>query len=617
MEKERLKQTIVIANKAYREGKPTMSDSAFDDLVEQYRWLVSEEEFSSFRDSLHEVAGKTKHPYVMGSLNKLKAECRDDVLKFIRENVTSKLNISAKVDGISCRLHYSRDGKLVSASTRGDGYFGEDLTSKISFVSNVMQEVKAQHELDIRGELVILKRDFEKVADKFANPRNATAGIMNKKDWTEDELKLVTFVPYTVLGSMYAKSEQFIVLEKFGFKTAWHVDIAKEDVDDSIVDKLLQFLSQDYEYEVDGLVLSDACYVNEDKYRPDKQVAFKANQLVAITTVVDISFEGPSKDGQFIPVAVLEPVELGGSIISRATCHNLRYLAEKGIKYGSIVKLLKSGDIIPKIVEVIDNSNATDIELPDECPCCGAKLVDDGLNLKCTSKTCTAKTVEQVTQFIKKLGCKHASNATLEKLGILSFEDLVKFMPDKKRKTEAKLYDELAAKVFTRSRKDLLAATNFTGLSEKLVGKIVDFYGFDSIEKGIYNGLPDGVGELTLSKFKDDILDNLKTVDMFLKDARYNCLELPKSSSSNANGMSVCFTGKLNTMSRSEASKVAEAAGYEVKNAVTKGLTYLVTNDADTNSSKGKNARKLGVNIVSEEEFLKMCSNAASDIMEL
>ena len=594
-----------------------MSDSAFDDLVEQYRWLVSEEEFSSFRDSLHEAAGKTKHPYVMGSLNKLKAECRDDVLKFIRENVTCELNVSAKVDGISCRLHYGMDGKLVSASTRGDGYFGEDLTSKISFVSNVMQEVKAQHELDIRGELVILKRDFEKVADKFANPRNATAGIMNKKDWTEDELKLVTFVPYTVLGSMYAKSEQFIVLEKFGFKTAWHVDIAKEDVDDSIVDKLLQFLGQDYEYEVDGLVLSDACYVNEDKYRPDKQVAFKANQLVAITTVVDISFEGPSKDGQFIPVAVLEPVELGGSIISRATCHNLRYLAEKGIKYGSIVKLLKSGDIIPKIVEVIDNSNATDIELPDECPCCGAKLVDDGLNLKCTSKTCTAKTVEQVTQFIKKLGCKHASNATLEKLGILSFEDLVKFMPDKKRKTEAKLYDELAAKVFTRSRKDLLAATNFTGLSEKLVGKIVDFYGFDSIEKGIYSGLPDGVGELTLSKFKDDILDNLKTVDMFLKDVRYNCLELPKSSSSNANGMSVCFTGKLNTMSRSEASKVAEAAGYEVKNAVTKGLTYLVTNDADTNSSKGKNARKLGVNIVSEEEFLKMCSNAASDIMEL
>lgn len=594
-----------------------MSDAAFDDLVEQYQKLASEEEFSSFRDSLHEVAGKSKHPYVMGSLNKLKAERRDDVLKFIRENVTSKLNVSAKVDGISCRLHYSKDGKLASASTRGDGYFGEDLTRKISFVNNIMKEVKTQHELDIRGELVILKRDFEKVAGMFANPRNATAGIMNKKDWTEDELRLVTFVPYTILGSMYAKSEQFNVLEKLGFKTAWHVDIAKEDVDDSIVDKLLQLLSQDYEYEVDGLVLSDSCYVNEDKYRPDKQVAFKANQLVATTTVVDISFEGPSKDGQFIPVAVLEPVELGGSVISRATCHNLRYLAEKGIKYGSVVRLLKSGDVIPKIIEVIDNSNATDIEFLEECPCCGAKLANDGLNLKCTSKTCTAKTVEQVTQFIKKLGCKHVSNATLEKLGILNFEDLVKFMPDKKHKSEAKLYDELAAKVFTRSRKDLLAATNFTGLSEKLVGKIVDFYGFDNIEKSIYNGLPDGIGELTLSKFKDDILDNLKTVDMFLKDSRYNCLELSKSSSSNANGMSVCFTGKLSTMSRPEASKVAEAAGYEVKNVVTIGLTYLVTNDASTSSSKGKNARKLGVNIISEEEFLKMCSNTASDIMEL
>lgn len=481
MEKERLKQAIVNANKAYQEGKPMMADTAFDDLVEQYQKLVSEEEFSSFRDSLHEAAGKTKHPYVMGSLNKLKAECKDDVLKFIRENVISMLDISAKVDGISCRLHYDGNGKLASASTRGDGYFGEDLTDKIKFVGNVKQEIGTEHEIDIRGELVILKKDFEKVSDKFANPRNATAGIMNKKDCVEDELKLVTFVPYTVLGSEFKKSEQFNVLEKLGFKTAWHICIQKKDIDDCIVDKLLKLLEQDYAYEVDGLVISDTNYVNEDKYRPDKQVAFKANQLIAVTKVVDISFEGPSKDGQFIPVAVLEPVELGGSVISRATCHNLSYLAEKGIKYGSVVKLLKSGDIIPKIVEVIDNSNVTDIELPDECPCCGTKLADDGLNLKCPSKTCTAKTVEQVTQFIKKLGCKHASNATLEKLGILSFKDLVKFMPDKKHKSEAKLYDELAAKVFTRSRKDLLAATNFTGLSEKLIRKIVDFYGFDNI----------------------------------------------------------------------------------------------------------------------------------------
>lgn len=606
MEKDILRQTIVAANKTYREGHPTMSDADFDILLEQYHSFVTEEVFSEFVDSLHEVSGKIKHPFMMGSLNKLKAEEPDTVISFISKNVKDSLNISAKVDGISCRLHYE-NGTLVSASTRGDGTFGEDLTDKIAFVKNIKHEITEKSIIDIRGELVILKSDFEKVSERFANPRNATAGIMNRKDWTAEELSLVSFVPYTILGNAYSKKEQFSKLEEIGFKTAWHIDIAKADIDTAIVEKLLNFLKQDFEYEVDGLVLSDSSYVNEDKYRPDSQVAFKANQLIAVTRVIDVEFVGPSKNGQFVPVACLEPVELGGTTVSRATCHNLDYLEANHIQYGSVVKVLKSGDIIPKIIDVIDNSNSLPIELPAECPCCGTLLVKAELNLKCPNKSCKAQILEQLVLFIKKLGCKHASNATLEKLNICSFEDLIAFRPNAKYKTEVSLYNELSDKVFTRSKEELLAATNFNGLSETLINKIVEYYGLDNIEHNSYNGLPNGIGELTLSKFKDDIAENLRIVNMFADDPRYNHVVVSKTLKKSSNGMSICFTGKLNTMSRSEAEKKAVEAGFEVKS-VNKKLTYLVTNDTSTGSSKNRKAKELGIQVIDEKEFLKMIS---------
>lgn len=615
-----IRATIIAANKAYRDGHPTMDDQTFDNLCEQFQQSVPEEEYAAFRNSLNEGKGKVKHPYVMGSLDKLKAECREDVLGFIEKNIKKdgQLNISAKVDGISCRLHYGKDGALKSASTRGDGYFGEDLTDKIAFVKNVKHQlVGMQHEIDIRGELVILKKDFEKIASRFANPRNATAGIMNRKDWTSDDVSIVTFVPYTVLGDACTKHEQFEVLEKLGFKTAWWIDIPKTDIDNSIVDRLLEYLEQDFEYEVDGLVLSDASYLNEDKYRPDKQVAFKANQLTTSTTVIDIVFEGPSKDGYFIPVAVLDPVELGGSVISRATCHNLDYIEDKGIKYGSVVELLKSGDIIPKIIRVIDNSKSSSIAFPEECPCCGARLVRDGLNLRCTNKQCRAQTTQQVVMFIKKLGCKHASNATLKNLGISSIEDLVNFVPNKKYKTETKLYDELYTKVFSQSREEILKAMNFVGLSQASIDKILQHYGYSSVESISFKddackSMPNGIGHAMLDSFIEGLHDAISKVNLIVNDQRWHWTPIEaKSSTQNATKGSICVTGPLKSGSRSRFLEFAKEHGYESKSGVSKGLTYLVNNDINSQSSKNVKAKQLGIQIISEDDFIKIAQGSS------
>lgn len=357
-----LKDKIASANAAYREGDAVMTDAEYDALLEQYQASVPKDEYEAFARTLHEAKGKVKHPFIMGSLNKYKYEQPERIKQFILDKCDGGINISAKVDGISCRLHYE-NGKLTSASTRGDGYFGEDLTDKIKFVKGVPEILgngksgERVKSIDIRGELVILKDDFAKMTG-FANARNACAGIMNRKDWKPEDVSNVTFVAYTILGQEFCKEEQFALLSVWGgFKVAWNVNYSSKyyyyDRHLEPADELFALVNQDFEYDVDGLVVCGNYYKNEDKYKPDACMAFKTNQLTAVTRIIDIDWSEVSKDGFITPVAILEPVELGGSTICRATLHNLNTLKKLNIDFGDTIKIIKSGDIIPHIISVV------------------------------------------------------------------------------------------------------------------------------------------------------------------------------------------------------------------------------------------------------------------------
>lgn len=609
-----------------------MDDISYDNLLEEYEKLVDATEYNSFRNTLHEAKGKVKHPFIMGSLDKMKYEEKDILKKYYDEHV-NMLNISAKIDGISCRLHYE-DGKLVSASTRGDGEFGESLTDKIQFVKNVPKQLAGgrfdvcNKSVDIRGELVILKDDFIEMAERFANPRNACAGIMGRKERDSNDVSKVSFIAYTILGDAFTKEEQFEMLEAWeGFNVAWHKSFSShsyfKDNGLDLAEELFKYASQDFAYETDGLVLCGCDYRNEAKYRPDNCVAFKINQQTAQTTLVDVSFEGPSERGYVIPVAMLEPVQVGGSTISRATLNNLDFIASMGLKYGSKVELVRSGDVIPKILRVVSNDGkCKDIELPVECPSCGSALVRDGVNMRCMNKDCPAQALLKVTHFIKKLGVKSASEKTLKNFGITSFKKLVAFTPDKDYKSQMKLHLELCTKVFTRSKQDLLAAMPFNDLGEVLINKIVDFYGLSNIENGQYaGGLPDGIGETTLEKFKSAIQENLSFVQLFLNDSRWNPLESNEHKPGAAKEMkgSIVVTGSLKFGSRSKFLEFAAEHGYEAKAGVSKGLTYLINNDINSNSSKNKKAKALGIKIISEDEFMKLVSDSTvqSSILDI
>lgn len=278
MEIEKLKAEITEANASYRVGRPVMDDLSYDELLEQYKSLVSADEYESFARTLHEKPGKVKLPYLLGSLSKLKCQEPETIAKFVAKHAPDRLHISAKVDGISACLVY-RNGVLVHAATRGDGEFGESLDDKIRFVKGVAEELRlpVKKNLAIRGELVILKKDFEDMDG--TNPRNVCAGIMNRKrtskEWNELDLYKVSFIPYAVLGSEYTKEEQFRLLEDCGFTTAWHVTLqgyqyenVKKDPQ-GLADLMFKYATQDLPYEIDGVVISDPDYRNEDKYYPD------------------------------------------------------------------------------------------------------------------------------------------------------------------------------------------------------------------------------------------------------------------------------------------------------------------------------------------------------------
>lgn len=362
-----IKQRIIEANKAYRAGTPTMDDQSYDDLLESLKASMSGDEYGAFVATLNEgtieknVDGKVKHPFIMGSMTKIKAEEPEEVKKWVSSNIKSAMSISAKVDGISFRCEY-KNGNFIAGITRGDGYFGMDATSKVKYVKGIPTKLSNGFTGSIRGELVCFKHDFEQVKDKYANPRNFVAGVINRKDgdkkFSAKELGLISFVPYTILGTDYTKVEQFNLLKEWGFNVADNRVIDKSKIDPTTINDVLFKLTSAYvdglPYEVDGIIICDVDWKNEEEYRPKGAVAYKQNQSSAITKVIGFDWGTPSANGRMVPVALLEPVQIAGTTVKRVTCNNVSFLEKMGIEIGKTVRVCKRGEIIPAIEEVLD-----------------------------------------------------------------------------------------------------------------------------------------------------------------------------------------------------------------------------------------------------------------------
>lgn len=624
MDSNILKQQLIETNLKYRAGAPIISDADYDKLLDVYRLQVSEEEYSEFREKLFEAPGKVKHPYIMGSLDKTKADEGDDSLeKWILKNNVLELFISSKIDGASLRLEY-KDGVLIDAVTRGDGEYGESIYNKaIYFVPTKVPGMFTGH---IRSEVVLTKNNFDKLCEidnkEYKNARTSTVGLINSKEFNIETIKLLSAITYEIIGENSTKEHQYKKLESLGFETAKYNIFSITNIK-SIKEDLLFFFNKyldECTYAIDGLVLTSTNNsIFENEKIPKNTVAFKTNMLAKDTTIIDIEWN-MSKSGYLKPVAILDPVELGGAMIGRATLYNYQWVKDRNIHYGSTVNVLKSGDIIPKIMSINNINCSTKIEFPTTCEYCGTLLIEEGVELKCPNKNCSEQELLKISQFIKRLGIEDASTKSLRNFGILSFDNLINWRPDSNYKSQEKLYKEILKKIFNIKKTDLFAALDCNGMGEKTVNKLINFYGFKNILNKIFlcypESLPEGVGIITVENFKETLDYNIELYNKIINDSRYS-EPVEKQNPNNVNaylvGKSYCFTGKLNTMTRPQAEEMVIYAGGKIAG-VSKNLTYLVTNDKDSGSSKNKKAQDLGITLINEEEFLKQVNNITEDI---
>ncbi len=621
---EKIKSDLITFNRLYRKGTPIVDDIAYDSLLDTYKNNVSEDEYMSFRNILFEETGKIKHPYIMGSLEKTKADENDSsLIKWVSNYNINRLFISSKIDGLSVRLFY-KDGKLIDAVTRGDGEYGEDILNKaIHFVKT---EVDPLFSGNIRAEIVLSNHNFIKLCEidnkDYSNARTSACGLINSKEFNEEAIKLLKVVTYEIMGTDLTKQVQYDTLQKLGFETAKFrvLDVNNDTIKNDLIEIYNEFCDE-CDYTIDGLVLtSNDNNIFENIKIPKRAVAFKTNNLVKTTKIIDIEWN-LSKSGFYKPVAILEPVELGGAMISRATLYNYEWVEDRKICYNATVEVLKSGDIIPRIMSINNEGCNQLVEVPVICACCNSKLERDGVELVCKNQNCEAQVILKVNQFIRRLKIENVSYKSLNNFGISSFETLLAWRPDPDYKSETKFYNELNKKLFNCSKRKIFTSLDFNGIGEKTVNKLIDSYGLDAIlDKTIKNisceSLPSGIGYISFNTFLDALDDNLVIYNMVINDERYSEPDVkPVTSNVNGvlNGKSYCFTGKLNTLSRSDAENLVIQNGGKISG-VNKNLTYLVTNDTDSGSSKNKKASDLGIKIINEEQFLLQISSDKVDI---
>lgn len=607
-----LKLDIARLNDSYRAGQPEVSDEQYDTLLDQLRGMIPTEEYGGFVRSLTEPGGEVALPYVVGSLKKIKYG-ENQLTGWLQKHANERYLLAmSKIDGLSFVASYV-NGVFIKGASRGDGYTGTDISHKLAHI--LPASLTKPVTLDVRGELTLTDDDHLTLG--FKNRRNGSVGLINRDNAAIDDVSKIKAFAYQIKsGHMvnHPVSQQLSELHDLGFVTAAWSHIDKElqkDIEGGLV-KLLTRWKEVEPYDIDGIVLCSSSYVVEDAFHPDGMIAFKVNQDAIQATVTGVEWN-VSKNGLLKPVILIEPTDIDGTTVSRATGYNAKFISENGLGAGALVGIIRSGEVIPKIVEVYQTAKVVFL---GECPSCGTPLDMIGVDLCCDNEACGAAGVKEVESFLTKLDIEGAKAKTLESLGIRSFDDLLAWQPDVKYKSQTNLYAELERKVFNAPAGKLFAAMRFDGFGRKMVGKLIEFYGSRHAATGAIHaakqgqepigGYPEGFTQLNMNKAADSWLANLEMTGRICSDSRYQ--EPPEEEKQPAGegslaGKSFLFTGTL-SMNRKQAEKMVTDNGGTIASSVSKNLTYLVAGESA--GSKLEKATKLGVTVLSEQQFTEM-----------
>lgn len=638
--------------------RPTVEDHVYD---EKYRRLVELEkqypELVTADSPTKRVGGqilsgfeKVEHEIPMLSLGDVfsKEELADFKEK-LEENVGEELvyNCELKIDGLAISLVYEK-GIFVKGSTRGNGTIGEDITENLKTIKAIPLRLSEPIDVEVRGECYMPKEAFLKLNETreeqgqtiFANPRNAAAGSLRQLDTRQTAKRnLSVFMYYLIEPEKYGvktQSEALAKLQSWGFKVNQEAKrVTKMAEIDQYIDKYQQTRAE-LAYEIDGIVIKADSFAIQAKVGntvkvPRWAIAYKFPPDEQETIVRKIEWT-VGRTGVVTPTAVMDPVELAGTMVARASLHNPDYLLQKDIRLGDTVKLHKAGDIIPEISEVVLAKRPKDsvsYEIPTNCPECGAKLVhlDEEVALRCINPQCPALLKESLTHFasrnamnidglgpriIEQLFDKHLIKDAAG-LYNLTFDELLTL--DKFKEKSANNLLNAIAKSKQNSLERLLFGLGIRHVGAKAARLLAEhFKTIDNLKQAdvaeivAIDSLGETIADAVVTYFKNEQVDVLLTE---LAQAGVNLEFLGKTSEEIAqkmgddplNGLTVVLTGKLDKIKRADAKKRLEAHGAKVTGSVSKKTDLLVAgHDAGSKLTK---AQELGIKVIDEEEFLK------------
>ena len=616
---------------SYYNGEGEISDAEFDALWDELKNLDPENEILKKIGTDSGNFAKLRHVMPMGSQEK--AANPEQFLGWASKHVYDEYFVEFKLDGASLELQYEH-GKLVHAVTRGDGTIGDDITvnaKKMNGVAAALFDLAGNlidYSGGIRGE-VIMTHDVhkEKFSDK-ANCRNAANGLMKRKDGEGCEyLKLIVYDAFSPSGNQPFNDEESKInwLKSCGFNTV-PLKICKSPQEVIEYRSHVMDIRNQLEYDIDGLVIKERQINFQDasRARPDRQIAFKFSLEEAVTILrgVDWSVNG----GTYTPVAVFDEVELNGTKVQRASLANPDTMKALGVKIGCKVVVVKRGEIIPKIESVIheDALCESPVVFPDKCECCGSKLIDNGSRLYCPNKKCSKRILHQLLKWVQVADIRDLGETLVtqlfEKGKVQSISDLYKlsaedltpfFLNEESLAAEKKSLgaEKVAASIQNHRKMPLsvfVAGFDIEGIGETTVEKLVAA-GFNTLNALLNMTVEQasavyGFAEILAKTAVDGLNENALEM-RFLAE---NFVEIVQDSAGKLVGKSFCFTGELHSMKRNDAEALVKANGGTCKSSVTKDLSYLVTNDVSSGSSKNQKAVKFGIPVINEEQFFKM-----------
>ena len=626
-----LEKLITKYQASYYNGEGEISDAEFDALWDE---LKSLDPGNAILQRVGADSGnfeKIHHVMPMGSQEK--AANPEQFLAWAEKHKYDEYLVEYKLDGASLELQYEK-GWLVRAVTRGDGSIGDDITANAKKMGGVNAGIYKDGELvpftgGIRGEVIMTHEVHKKYFSDKANCRNAANGLMKRKDGSGSEyLKLIVYDALSTDGKSYFTNEK----EKISWLTACGFNVVRLVICKS-AERVIAYRAKimeerkDIEYDIDGLVVKENRIDFEDasRARPDRQIAFKFSLEEATSVLRQV--EWSQNGATYTPVAIFDEVELNGTKVQRASLANPDTVRKLGVQIGSHVVVVKRGEIIPKIESVVEEKNikTSPIEFPCTCETCGTKLVDDGSRLYCPNKECSKRVLHQLLKFqqvvdIRDLGetlvtqlFKDGRLKSISDIYSLEVEELVPYFLNEESQ-EAEKRSLGAEKVYksiqthrTMTLPVFLAGFDIEGFGETLAEKLVGA-GYNTLDKLLLateDQIADvyGFAQIMAHNIVQGLAENAAEMRRLVQDG---IITIEGAIGGKLEGKSFCFTGELVTMKRQDAEALVKKNGGSCKSSVTKDLTYLVTNDTTSGSSKNVKAASLGIPVITEEQFLAL-----------